>query len=310
MISFSPLSESFIQNATSELKRGSEGDFLLSYLYDLCADTDESFSVAVCLCHGTLLCRRCFDGAYEFTLPYPYRDGADTEAALCALEEYARLQEIPLVYTDLCVDDLDALCERYMHPRVHALPIEDGDTPLYLLEVLTEAMSIEHVPTLRGESVTLRAPQREDMSAYGRLCRDDSILAVWGYDFREDYPDATDEDLFTLTERDFQQGTTLPFFIYYCDRFVGEALLYAFDGRGGAECAIRILPEYRRRGIARETLSILLSYARDTLHLSYLDGACRESNEPSRALLESTMTPYTERDGILRYRTDLSSRQC
>ncbi len=306
MISFSPLSEDFIKNATSELKSGSEGDFLLSYLSDLCGDMDESFSVGVCLCQGTMLCRRCFDGAYEFTLPYPYRADADTEAALCALEEYARIQEIPLVYTDLCEDDLDALCERYMHPRVHAIPTEEGEAPLYLLEVITEAMCVEEIPTLKGDTVTLCAPKKEDLCAYGRLCRDEDILAVWGYDFHEDYPNATDEDLITMAEREFERGLSLPFFIYDRDCFVGEALLYAFDGRGGAECAIRILPEYRRRGIAKQTLSLLSSYARYTLRLSYLDGACKESNSPSRALLDSTMLPRTERDGILRYRKLLS----
>ena len=306
MISFSPLREDLIQNISSELTVGSEGDFLLSYLGDLCADVDESFDVAICLCHGTLLCRRVFDGVYEFTLPYPYRPDADTEAALTALEEYARTEEIPLVLTDLCEEDLEALCDRYLHPRVHTLPGEEGEPPLYLIEVITEAMTVEETPTLYGDGVTLTAPNRKDITPYARLCRDEEILALWGYDFREDYPDATDEDLFALTEREFALGLTLPFFIYYHDTFVGEALLYAFDGRGGAECAIRILPEYRRLGIAKETLATLCDYARNTLKMIYLEGACRIQNLPSRALLDHTMPLLSECDGIRRYRLPLS----
>lgn len=301
MIRFTPLSSEYLESVTSELHRGSEGDFLCAYLADLCADTDDDFSVAVCLAHGTLLCRRAFSGEYEFTLPYPYLGDADTESALLALEEYARREELPLVYADLTAEDLDALTERYSHPRVHTVPMDDGGEPLYLLEVVTEAMCVEQLPTLTDGELTLRAPDPADLDAYGRLCRDESILAVWGYDFREDYPDATDADLYELTMREFSLGTTLPFFIYYKDAFVGEALLYAFDGRGSAECAIRILPEARRKGIAARTLALIRHYAFDTLGMYRIEGACREQNFPSRALLDRTMTFIDRKDGCLRY---------
>ena len=306
MISFTPLSDRFINDKTSELQSGSEGDFLLSYLWQLLEDTDESFSVAVSLAYGTLLCRRCFEGVYEFTLPYPYRNGADTEAALCALEEYARLEEIPLVLADLCAEDLDVLCERYTHPRVHALPFEEGETPLYILQVMTEAMLSEQIPTLATSRITLRAPQREDIPLYARLCRDEEILPLWGYDFRADYPDATDEDLFMLTEQERERGLTIPFFIYTGDAFVGEALLYAFDGRGGAECAVRLLPEHRRRGIATEAVSLLIRYAKETLRMYYLDAVCHRENAPSRALFSAIAPLHSEQGERCRYRISLS----
>jgi RimJ/RimL family protein N-acetyltransferase len=214
-------------------------------------------------------------------------------------------EELPLVLSDLCEEDLDALCERYRHPRVHSLPAEEDERALYWIEVLTEAMFVETIPTLHGKRLTLRATSEKDLDAYARLCRDEQILAVWGYDFREDYPRATDRDLLTLTEQEFSRGITLPFFIYIGNTFVGEALLYAFDGRGGAEFAVRILPEHRRLGIAKEAIHVLCTYAREELKLSYLDGACRITNLPSRALLDHTMPFLRESDGIRRHRLPL-----
>lgn len=290
MISFREITEECIEFFTKELEGSSERDFILEYLKELAEEMDEDFSVAVCLSHGAFFTRRAFGGIYEFTLPFPCLDGFCMESALSALEEYAKRQEIPLVLCDLTEEDLELLVERYTHPSIDAV-CPDDDVPLYRLEVVTEAMTLTEIPTLVGDRVTLTAPDEKDTEPYGRLCRDEEVIALWGYDFREDMPNATDADLFFECTREFRSGRTIPFFVYAHGHFVGEALLYGFDGRGGAECAIRILPEHRRLGYAKETLSLLYDFAFDTLGMHYLDGSCLSANTASRALLLGTMSP-------------------
>ena len=301
MISFREITEDCINFFKKELEHSSEQEFLLSYLLGLAEEMDEDFSVAVCLSHGAFFTRRTFGGVYEFTLPYPCLDGFCMESALSALEEYAKRQEIPLVLCDLTEEDLDLLVDRYAHPSIDAI-CPDGDVPLYRLEVVTEAMALEELPTLVGDRITLTAPDEKDTVAYGRLCRDEEMIALWGYDFREDMPDATDADLFFECTREFRSGRTVPFFIYARGAFVGEALLYGFDGRGGAEFAIRILPEHRRMGYAKETLSLLFDFAFGALGMSYLDGSCLPANTASRALLLGTMSPRSLDGDVLSWR--------
>ena len=303
MISFREITEECIQFFAKELEHSHRRDFILDYLASLSEETDEDFSVAVCLSHGALFTRRAFRGVYEFTLPYPCLDGFHFENALLALENYAKREEIPLVLCDLTEDDLELLTERYTHPSIDAV-CPDEDVPLYRLEVVTEAMSLEKIPTLVGDRVTLTAPDERDTESYANLCRDEETIALWGYDFREDMPNATDADLFHECVQEFRYGRTIPFFVYADNRFVGEALMYAFDGRGGAECAIRILPEYRRRGYAKAALSLLFDFGLQALGLCYLDGRCLAKNTASRALLLETMSlRCTDGDTLLWRRT-------
>lgn len=289
MISFREITEECIQSFAKALENSPERNFILDYLHDLCEEGDEDFSVAVCLSHGALYTRRAFRGLYEFTLPYPCLDSFCFESALSALEEYAKREELPLVLCDLTEDDLELLTERYTHPSIDAV-CPDEDVPLYRLEAVTEAMTLEQIPTLVGDTVTLTAPNASDTERYGALCRDEETIALWGYDFREDMPHATDADLFCECMREFQGGRTIPFFIYASDRFVGEVVTYGFDGRGGAEFAVRILPEYRRRGYAKAALSLLFDFAFHTLGMSYLDGRCLTKNTASRSLLLGSMS--------------------
>ena len=290
MISFREITEECIEFFAKELTSSPEKDFILEYLSDLSCETDEDVSVAVCLAHGAFYTRRAFSGVYEFTLPYPVFDDYDPELALAALESYAMREELPLVLCDLTEEDLEGLAERYTHPSIDSL-CPDEEVPLYRLEVVTEPMTLEEIPTLTQNGITLTAPSEADTAAYGALCRDEETIALWGYDFREDMPDATDEDLLFECVREFRCGRTIPFFVYHEERFLGEAVMYAFDGRGGAEFAVRILREERRRGYAGRVLSLLFDYAFGTLGLSSLWGRCLPSNAASRAMLASTMSP-------------------
>ena len=74
-------------------------------------------------------------------------------------------------------------------------------------------------------------------------------------------------------------------------------MLYAFDGKGGAEFSIRILSGYRRCGYAERALAILFDFCEDTLALRHVDGICLKENAPSRAMMAKMMDLVGEREG-------------
>ena len=268
-------------------------DFLLTII-----EEGEEVDIAVAFSHGTLISRRFFGEGYEFTYPMALGADASGDAALCEIEEYCRRHELPLVYCDLLREECDALKERYRFSREECFDLgEDGDEEMiYRLTVENECSMLDQIPTLSDGVLTLRALCEEDVLSYALLCRDEEILAVWGFDYRESMPDITDRDFYEMANEEFSSGVSITFAISLGERFVGEAVLYAFDGKGGAEFSIRILQGYRRTGYARRALSILFDFCENELALRHLDGVCLATNAPSRAMMGEAMSFLGDRD--------------
>lgn len=240
------------------------------------------------------------EGDYAFYLPEPYKEQADAEAALCALEAYALREELPLVLTDLSAEDCDALRLRYAHAEICELPVAGR----FLLCVQTEADALDALPTLRGARVTLRAPDPSDAAAYGALCRNTEHLCYFGYSDLSDLPEATDRTLVERRLDEWERRCSLPFFIYHAEAFVGELTLFGFDGRGGAELSLRLLPEACGGGLATDAMRTAIAFARE-LGLTHLRARTHPDNLPCRRMLDRLFGEGTPRDGERHYRLAL-----
>lgn len=240
------------------------------------AFADMGDSIALTVAHGHLLARAEVDeGEYAFFFPEPYEDGADTERTIEALELYAKRHEIPLTYLDLTHEQTERLRSRYRAPRVYAMD-DDGDR--FVLTVEHELAFLDGIPTLDGERVRLYAPDEADAHAYGALCRDAEGMRYFGYDALRDRPDASDELLVRALLRERQGDVACPFFIRADGRFVGELVLYAFDGKGGAELSVRLTASARGQGLAEDAVRTAMRFAADDLQLCVLYADCREEN--------------------------------
>ena len=272
---------------------------------ELIAEEDDACDIAVCFSHGTFLTRRFYE-EYEFTYPLALCEDADIEGALCAIEEYCKRAELPLIYGDLTDEEQFALKGRYRLSRTEEFDIsEDDESPMwmYRLRVLTPCEILDTPPTISDGVVTIDALTESDIPRYAALCRDEDILAVWGVDYRDINPDMTDRDFYENALDEAERGIALALAVRACGQFVGEVTLYAFDGRGGAEFSLRILPE--AQGIAKRVLPLLFEIAKEELMLEHIDGICLQENTPSKRLMASFMTLEGDNEESVHYRVRL-----
>ena len=138
-----------------------------------------------------------------------------------------------------------------------------------------ELSGLDTIPVLKTERLLLDGLREEDRAEYNRLCLDDERNRWWGYDYRDDLEGELE------------------------GRLIGEAVLYRFDYKGGAELGCRILPEYAGHGYGAEAYRRAADWSLYTLGLYRLKAKCYHENEASRKMLESCMRPAGEDETFL-----------
>ncbi len=158
-----------------------------------------------------------------------------------------------------------------------------------------ELSALDAVPVLKTGRLTLDALREEDKEAYNRLCLDDARNRWWGYDYRDDLDGEWTEDYFLNVARaDFQNKLAVNFAIRLDGALIGEAVLYRFDYKGGAELGCRILPEFAGNGYGGEAFRRAADWSLYHLGLCRLHAKCHHENTASKKMLESCMRPAGE----------------
>ena len=254
---------------------------------------DGESSAAFSGAFGCLLVRICDGGEYIFSYPYPLTESADEGGAIEEVAQYALREGLPLVFFDVPRESLPVLLTGFRHADIDA---EDPFAETYKVTVKSECMLISEAPTVTWGAVTLRELEDRDKEAYAKICLDDENNKYWGYDFKEDEPNA-DADFFMRTAKNERAiGVAISYAVIFEGSFVGEAALYAFDCRGGAEAAIRILPEYQGRGLSGDILTALFEVCRK-MGLIRLYADVYSENKPSIAFCGKHMERISD-DGI------------
>ncbi len=165
------------------------------------------------------------------------------------------------------------------------------------LRVRNELAYVEEIPALHSERLTLDAMGEKDLAAYNRLCLDDERNRWWGYDYRKDLEGELTEGYFLeVARRDFANKLAVNFAVRLDGELIGEAVLYQFDYKGGAELGCRILPEYAGHGYGAEAFRRAAEWSLYELGLYRLKAKCYRENEASRKMLSSCMRPSGEDD--------------
>lgn len=227
--------------------------------------------------HSGCLLIRIYDGEYLFPYPIALEDGASEAFAVNELRRYVIKEEIPLVICDLPREKIADIMPFFRHVSIDAADME-GD--YYTMRPVSELSLVSEIPSEREGEIELTPLTAEDERDYAELCRDKESNRYWGYDFREDTPDADDAYFLETAESEFNRGVAVSLAVRYEGKFVGEAILYAFDLQGGAQCAVRIMKDYRRRGLAKTSLNLLSGVARQ-MGLLYMHATVDGENYPS-----------------------------
>ena len=285
MISFKILEEENVESVVNELSAGltdDEGGILSEIVSSLAIGEDCDTEFALSVFEKSALIRVFDLGRYLFLFPYALSEDADISAAIGAVSEYAMREEIPLIFSDVPISDI-ALFSGYRHMDIDA---EDAFSEGYRVKINTECMLCEKIPEIDGGRVKLNAIKKEDIPLYAKLCKDENVNKSWGYDYREDVCSPTDEYFYESAAREFASGVAMSMAVRYDGNFAGEAIMYAFDGRGCAEFAIRLLPEYHGKGIGRQAVSLLLKSA-ESIGLIILRARVMRENTRSLAMMRS-----------------------
>ena len=282
------------------LQTGADEGELTELLESFTPDFD--IELAAAAAHGCVIIRIFDMGRYIFSYPYEMTDEASLTGAIEEVGRYAMREELPLVFSDVPREEIPRILSLgYKHLELDA---EDEDSEAFRVRIISECALAEEIPTASDGELSLGALTQEDIPTYAEISREQTALEYWGYDYRADAPDAPDEYFYNIASRDFHAGVSMTLAIRLSGELVGEVEMYAFDCRGGADFALRLLPSARGKGIGKRALSLVFDAAR-SLGLSKLFCDVMEKNKPSLAFVSSKMQRISSDNSSVRFIKEL-----
>lgn len=284
-------------NALSPDERA-EAEFYISQTNDM-ADVAEEILAQIS--HGCIVFRNySTDTGYYFQSPLPLSENADTAGAFRDISEYCRLEAIPECIVGIPEEDLEIALEGVKHRQLF-----ETDDGTFVLKVMTECMLADALPELMYEDVYLGEFALSYAKDYEKLVTDRHLNRFFGYNVTEDIKNGTGEDFIREARREFNGGEAMTFAATVLSDtmeniFIGEGTLYAFDGRGGASIAFRVLPQWQGKGYGRKIYKGLLEIARK-LSLDNLSAEVLSENLPSLGLLRGEGAQEELLDGKSRF---------
>ena len=154
---------------------------------------------------------------------------------------------------------------------------------------------VKAIPELKTERLTLTALREEDIPAYNALVLDTERNRWWGYDDVGGLTEPmTERSFYEVAERDFAARSAVNFALRLDGQFIGEAVLYRFDFRGGAELGCRVAPAFAGHSYGTEAFAAVADWALYRVHLTKVVAKCFRENEASRKMLSASMRPAGE----------------
>lgn len=163
--------------------------------------------------------------------------------------------------------------------------------PKYRVEPQNELFRhVSEIPTLKTERLTLSALTEADIPAYNALVLDGDRNRWWGYDDVAGLGGPVQEDSFyQVAQTDFANRQAANFAVRLDGKLIGEAVLYRFDCRGGAELGCRIDAAYAGHGYGTEAFAAVANWGLYQVHLSCVVAKCFKENQASYKMLSSCM---------------------
>ena len=292
MISFSVLNEENIEEVTGEMSKGLSPDEISEVLEiseQLCQNDDPDLEYAVAVSCGCLLVRVFDMGRYSFMFPFGLSEEADFKGAVLNISEYAMREEIGLSFFDVPSECISVF-SGYRHINLDA---EDADSTSYRVTVKGECELLDEIPEVEVGRVKLNALTENDISKFAELSRDENVNKFWGYDYRDDVKNPEDEYFFNTQREEYIRGVSMSCAVRFDGEFIGEAIFYAFDGMGGCEFALRLLPKWQGKGLSLLIKDAIIVMARK-IGLVKLSARIMKDNKASVAFASKFMKKESE----------------
>ena len=105
-----------------------------------------------------------------------------------------------------------------------------------------------------------------------------------------------ERSFFDVAKRDFENRQAVNFAVRLDGKLIGEAVLYRFDCRGGAELGCRIDKAYAGNGYGTEAFAAVAEWGLYKIHLSRVVAKCYKENQASYKMLSACMRKKGEDD--------------
>ena len=236
-------------------------DFNFSDLVEYLAYIEsEGASVQIGISHGCCSVMIKDGEDVVFTCPEELCENCSLDGIVGDIFEFCKLCEQPLKFIDVPREKMASILAGVRHCNV------DGDGEYFSVSIKNECMLLEFAPEILSEEVYLSEPVMEFAEEYKRLITDKKHNEFWGSDIRQDMQNAPGEYFVEEARCEFEKGTGITFFATVMTSeeknvFVGEGVLYRFDGRGECEVAVRVLPEFCGKGYGKMILGGLIQIA-------------------------------------------------
>ena len=170
--------------------------------------------------------------------------------------------------------------------------------PKYRFDPQNELLNhVQAIPELKTERLTLSALTEADIPAYNALVLDADRNRWWGYDDVGGLGGRVEErSFFDVAKRDFENRQAVNFAVRLDGKLIGEAVLYRFDCRGGAELGCRIDKAYAGNGYGTEAFAAVAEWGLYKIHLSRVVAKCYKENQASYKMLSACMRKKGEDD--------------
>ena len=265
--------------------------------YEDMIDENPDTGVAVCTLCDCLLVRLFDMGRYLFVFPVPLCDGADPMAALDGMRAYAVKEELQMSVVDLPAEYIGDTVRLFSHTDVTAA---DPEHEVFVIRAISECEQIEEIPEVTEGGLKLLGMCEDDAADYAALCRDEEVNKFWGYDYKDEIHDPADSYFYNEQRAELERASAVTFAVKWRETFIGEAVLFHFDLKGGAEIGFRLNKNYHGRGLGTRTLKLIFRAA-EAIGLSYLSASVMRENVASVRLLEKQMELMAEDDKTLTY---------
>ncbi len=229
---------------------------------------------------------RIFDDSAGYMMLYPEAlpdcDFFNAQYALGEISDYCMREGIPEVISGVPRILLSLVLLGVRHAELHAM---DAEGEMLLVEIKTELHSLCGDVELMREGLCFSTPSQEYAEDYIALVRDREHNKLYGYEITDDYPDLTPSEAVAELIRENGERRTLTLFVTDGGEFIGEGVLYNFDGRGGAEISFRVARNKCGRGYGKRLLSALVSIGEE-IGLIRLSARVHKDNAPSLSLMK------------------------
>ncbi len=156
---------------------------------------------------------------------------------------------------------------------------------------------VSEIPELKTERLTLSAITEDDADDYNAIVLDKDRNTWWGYDDEGNLGEERNRLSFlNVARNDFENNLAINFAIRLDGKMIGEAVLYDFDYKGGAELGVRIASEYAGAGYGAESFKAVADWALYKVHMRRIFAKCYHENEASAKMLSKSMRKIGENE--------------